>query len=150
MLGLFFVTLKDYMCMEDYTWLKEQIDKDFPIFYGQWQIDQENQNRVLEKELIRYFRDAGIGIQKSKMSLKLRTKWTCTEVVDYGIACGTSQKRAKLNTVYSNEKNSEDNQFSNATPSGDCQQVITNQDEAVQSFFKPGKKYYATWEEAPD
>lgn len=84
------------------------------------------------------------------MSLKLRTKWTCTEVVDYGNLYGGSQKRAKLNTVYSNEKNSEDNQFSNATPSGDCQQVITNPNEDVQSFFKPGKKYYATWEEAPD
>lgn len=41
--------------MEDYTWLKEAIERDFPIFYGQWQIEQKNQNRFLEKELIKYF-----------------------------------------------------------------------------------------------
>lgn len=89
--------------------------------------------------------------QKIKMAgLQLRTKWLVEHVTDHGMYGGTPHKKVKLNTVYSHDKNTEDNQFSNATPSGDCQQVITNPNDGVQAFFKPGVKYYATWEECED
>lgn len=84
------------------------------------------------------------------MSLKFKTKWLVSEVTDFGTNAGSPHKRVKLNTVYSHNKNTEDNQFSNATPSGDCQQMISNPSEEVQAFFKPGVKYYATWEECED
>ena len=78
-----------------------------------------------------------------------RTKWVVNEVVDYGKQFGgASAKRAKLSNVYSGDKNHEDNQFSSATPQGNCEQMITNPE--TSDFFEPGVKYYAVWERCED
>lgn len=42
----------------------------------------------------------------------------------------------------------EDNTFAKATPSASCSMRIDNTD--AHGFFKPGKKYYATFTEAAD
>lgn len=117
--------------MEDYTWLKEAIDRDFPIFYGQWQIEQENQNKFLERELIRYFSNAGSGSKKSKMSSKLRAKFVTSFVTDFG-----NYSKVEMNAVYSSKKNTEDNQFSEATPSGKLEMMISA--KGAKDFLKPG------------
>lgn len=82
--------------------------------------------------------------------MQVRTKWLVETITDYGTMGGTPNKRVKLNTVYSHNRNTEDNQFSNATPSGSCEQMISNPAPEVQTFFKPGVKYYAVWEECED
>lgn len=46
-------------------------------------------------------------------------------------------------------KDGENKDFSNATPSGECWMQISDGRDAKE-FFKPGKKYYVTFTEAPD
>ena len=52
----------------------------------------------------------------------------------------------ELHCVYTGTP--EDNTFAKATPSGSCKMQIDNPE--VKGFFKPGKKYYVTFEEAAD
>lgn len=52
----------------------------------------------------------------------------------------------KLHGVYTGTP--EDNTYAKATPSASCEMRIDNPD--AQGFFKPGKKYYVTFEEAAD
>jgi hypothetical protein len=56
--------------------------------------------------------------------------------------------RVDLGAVYSNDK-SENADFATATPWGSCTMGIDSGVPAA-SFFKPGKKYYVTFTEAPD
>lgn len=62
-----------------------------------------------------------------------RCKFRCTqaEKQDYGIA-------VSLTAEYSESK--EDNQFSEATPSGALNMIVSN--PAVDRFFEVGKSYY--------
>ncbi len=57
-----------------------------------------------------------------------------THKVNLGAVCG---------------KEGENKDFSDATPSGQCWMNINTARPAL-SFFKPGKKYYVTFTEAPD
>lgn len=79
----------------------------------------------------------------------MRAKFQVESVTDYGSQYpGHVAKRVKLNAVYSHEKNTEDNQFSSATPSGTLEMMISNPN--ATDFLKPGKKYYLDFTEAED
>jgi hypothetical protein len=56
--------------------------------------------------------------------------------------------RVDLGCVYSNDK-TENADFTKYTPWGSCAMGIDS-DAAAATFFKPGKKYYVTFTEAPD
>jgi hypothetical protein len=74
----------------------------------------------------------------------MRAKFRCNSVTDFGYG----SKEVKLSAVYSNEKNTEDNQFSTATPSGELRMMVSN--PAAQDWFKPGKDYYLDFQEVPE
>lgn len=56
-------------------------------------------------------------------------------------------EEVELHAVYSNENNTEDNQFSQATPNGRLTMTISN--PAAKGFLQPGKSYYLDFTEAP-
>ena len=49
-------------------------------------------------------------------------------------------EKLKLSAVYSGDKNSEDNTFSEATPDASFEMSITN--KALHGQFKPGETFY--------
>lgn len=53
-----------------------------------------------------------------------------------------------LNAVYSNENNTEDNQFSNATPWGTLTMGISN--PGAFGFLEQGESYYLDFTKAPN
>ena len=89
------------------------------------------------------FESAGNGQIKNTMSQKLRAKFQVEHIADFGYG----NKQVKLNAVYSN-RNDEDNQFSQATPSGSLEMMVNS--EAAKEFFEVGKKYYLDFEESPE
>lgn len=79
----------------------------------------------------------------------LRTKFQVEHITDFGSYDKVNpNKKVKLNAIYSHNKNTEDNQFSSATPSGMLEMMISNPNAV--DFFQPGKKYYLDISEAPD
>lgn len=78
------------------------------------------------------------------MPNKLRAKFTAQSVTDFGYG----SKEVKMNAVYSSTRGTEDNQFSEATPSGELRMMISA--KGAQDFLKAGKKYILTFEEAED
>lgn len=77
----------------------------------------------------------------------VRAKMHCQniEVQDWGN--GQKQTKVNLGAVYGTQGENKD--FTDATPSGACWMQIKDAYPAAQ-FFKPGKKYYVTFTEAPD
>lgn len=67
------------------------------------------------------------------------------ESVDYG--SGKPLHKVNLSAVYGNQ--GENKAFTDATPSGACWMNI-NDGYPAKDFFKPGKKYYVTFTEAPE
>jgi len=53
----------------------------------------------------------------------------------------------KLSAVYDSEHNTENNQFAQATPSGQLTMTVDNPN--AKGFFKPGSQYYLDIQEAP-
>jgi len=74
----------------------------------------------------------------------MRAKFYVQSVKDMG----NNYKEVELSAVYAGDKNSEDNQFASATPSGSLKMIISNPNEEVQNFFKPQKSYYLDFSEA--
>lgn len=76
-------------------------------------------------------------------------KMTCnaTETVRYGQFENQQTHKVRLGAVYS--QTGENKDFADATPSGECWMSISDGRPAAH-FFKPGKKYYVTFTEAPD
>lgn len=77
---------------------------------------------------------------------KVIAKMVCNTLGTTQYAFG-SQTKVTLGAVYS--ASGENKDFCNATPSGECWMQISDGMPAA-SFFKPGKKYYVTFTEAPD
>lgn len=77
----------------------------------------------------------------------VRAKMVCRtmENIDYG---HFKQNKVSLGAVYSNREG-ENKDFSDATPSGECWMAISDGRPAAE-FFKPGKTYYVTFTEAPE
>lgn len=77
----------------------------------------------------------------------VRAKMQCnrTEVSDYGN--GATYTKTHFGAVYGKE--GENSDYAKATPAGECWLQI-DQDRPASGFFKPGKKYYVTFTEAPD
>lgn len=72
----------------------------------------------------------------------MRAKFNCTSVTDsYG------NQEVELWAVYAGDRNSEDNQFSSATPNGRITMTISN--PAAIGFLEEGKSYYVDFSEAP-
>lgn len=79
------------------------------------------------------------------MSNSLRAKFRCDEVTNYGYG---GHQKVKMNTVYSSTRGTEDNQFSEATPSGSLEMMISA--KGAIGWLKPGVKYILTFTEAED
>ena len=60
---------------------------------------------------------------------------------------GPLYRKVKFGAVYGDKGENKD--FSDATPSGECWMQI-NEGRPAASFFKPGKKYYVTFTQAPE
>lgn len=89
------------------------------------------------------------------MSNKLKAKFSCDSVTH--LAKYDSEKKhyvpggsqlVKLSAVYGGDKNDEDNQFSEATPSGTIEMMVSAED--AKGFIQEGKKYYVSFEECAD
>lgn len=76
------------------------------------------------------------------MSLKIKAKFQCVSVTDYG-----STKEAKFSAVYSSTGENAD--FAKATPSGSLS-IMVDKDTLAADFYQPKKSYYLTFEEAPE
>lgn len=77
---------------------------------------------------------------------QVKSKFVCDSLTSHSY--GNKQvvaKEAKLKAIYAGDKNAEDNQFSQATPSGDISILISNPE--TMDFIQPGKKYYVYFEE---
>ena len=76
------------------------------------------------------------------MATRLKAKFHCNKVIvdSYG-------EEPKLTAQYANEHNEEDNQFSEATPSGNIDMIVSN--PSAKGFFKPGIEYYVYFEPCP-
>jgi hypothetical protein len=74
-------------------------------------------------------------------------KVECREKTETQYSPTFTQHKVKFAAVYSST--GENATFSKATPQGECWLVIDPSMPAL-SFFKPGKKYYMTFTEAPD
>ncbi len=74
---------------------------------------------------------------------KLRSKFTCHSVKDEGYG-----ELVNLTAVYGTDDkdNEENNQFSEATPSGELTMMVSNPD--AKGFFEVGKDYYLDFTEA--
>lgn len=78
----------------------------------------------------------------------VRAKMVCStmETTDWGTTCA-KQVKVSLAVVYGTQGENKD--FTDATPSGSCSLAI-KENFPASAFFKPGKKYYVTFTEAPD
>lgn len=72
----------------------------------------------------------------------MRAKFNCTKVTTepYG-------EEVELWAVYSGDSNSEDNEFSQATPAGHITMTVSN--PTAFGFLQEGKSYYLDFSEAP-
>ena len=82
------------------------------------------------------------------MSTTLRAKFQCQAIADYrphqSFPNSKGYTEVVLNAQYSNSP--EDNQFSEATPSGALKMTVTT--EVGKNFFVVGKNYYMDFIEA--
>lgn len=79
------------------------------------------------------------------MGRRIRAKFNCQSTKDEGYG-----EVVNLSAVYGSDDkdNEENNQFSEATPSGSHEMVISN--PSAKGFFKEGKNYYLDFSEASD
>ena len=77
----------------------------------------------------------------------VRAKMNCNVLETREYSDTYRQKRVSFGAVCGKE--GEDKDFSKYTPSGECWMNM-DPDCAAAEFFKPGKKYYVTFTEAPD
>jgi hypothetical protein len=73
----------------------------------------------------------------------MRAKFLVNSVTDFG-----NYSKVDMQAVYSSKRNTEDNQFSDATPSGKLEMMISA--KGAKNFLKPGVKYILTFSEAED
>jgi hypothetical protein len=69
------------------------------------------------------------------MSKPMRAKVSVTEVTLHG-----GSETVVMHPVYGGDTNSEDNTYSQATPSGKLELCITN--PALAGIYKPGQRFY--------
>lgn len=79
---------------------------------------------------------------------QVRGKFLVSNVTRTEHSGGYNQVTVNLTAVYGGDKNSEDNTYASATPSGNITLTITN--EAAQAFFKPGEKIYVDFTKAAE
>jgi hypothetical protein len=103
------------------------------------------EEQIVIENLYNYLRRAGYGFNKKQMSKSLRAKFRVDEVTNYGYG---GHQLVKMNAVYSSTKNTEDNQFSEATPSGSLEMIISA--KGAIDWLKRGVKYILTFTEAED
>jgi hypothetical protein len=72
---------------------------------------------------------------------------TSIEQSRYGADEKCVTNKVNLGAIYGKEGENKD--FADATPSGACWMQIDRERPAL-AFFKPGKRYYVTFTEAPD
>lgn len=78
----------------------------------------------------------------------VRAKMVCNTLFGADVT-GRGVSKVSLGAVYSSNEASENADFTKYTPYGCCELGISA-DAPAAEFFKPGKKYYVTFTEAPD
>lgn len=79
--------------------------------------------------------------------MQVKAKFICNQVIDYDNGNGYTSREVKFSAIYGQE--GENAQFAKATPSGNLNMYIDKGTEAYD-HFKPGKKYYLTFDEVPE
>jgi hypothetical protein len=74
-------------------------------------------------------------------------KMNCHYIQTQDFGYNAQYHKVMLGAVYGQEGENKD--FADATPSGECWMNI-NTGRPALGFFKPNKKYYVTFTEAPD
>lgn len=74
-------------------------------------------------------------------------KMQCNSVESANYGGPKPQHKVTLGAIYGKEGENKD--FADATPNGSCWMQISDGRPALD-FFKPGKRYYVTFTEAPD
>lgn len=107
---------------------------------------------LLEK--LRQLEEAGVeeycevGLPRPDVGLRaVVAKMACNSVETTKYSETYTQHKVKLGAVCGNS--GENKAFTDYTPSGECWMQIADGAPAL-SFFKPSKKYYVTFEDAPD
>lgn len=77
----------------------------------------------------------------------IKAKFICNNIADYTWSGGGTSREVFFRAVSGNSE--ENKSFSKATPSGELKMVI-DKDTLAYDYFKPGKSYYLTIEEAAD
>lgn len=80
--------------------------------------------------------------------MPVKAKFNCENVLDttnHFQGGSHSQRQVTFRAVYANGE--ENNTFSKATPQGELKMVI-DKETIAYDYFKPGKSYYLTLEEA--
>lgn len=85
--------------------------------------------------------------QEAINSIVVRAKMACSRMVSEDYGNNMQYRKVFLGAVYG--KDGENAGFAKATPSGECWLQIDAGMPAAD-WFKPGKKYYLTFTEAPD
>jgi len=81
------------------------------------------------------------------MSQAVVAKMNCNAVETTRYSETYQCHKVRLGAIYG--KGGENEAFTKATPSGECWMQIDANAPAAE-FFKPGKRYYVTFTEAPD
>lgn len=79
---------------------------------------------------------------------RIRAKMQAQSVIPPSARIYGHAEDVELTCVYGGSTNAEDNTYARATPTGSMKLQVDN--PGAQGFFKPGKKYYVTIEEAAD
>lgn len=74
-------------------------------------------------------------------------KMSCQVIETANYGGNKPYHKVKLGAIYGKEGENKD--FTDVTPAGECWMQINDERPAL-SFFKPNKKYYVTFTEAPD
>lgn len=79
----------------------------------------------------------------------VRAYFACNTVQTTRHGLGKPQHKVTFGAMYGDKQGSLSKDYCDATPSGECWMNITDGYPAI-GFFKPGKKYFLTFTEAPD
>ena len=74
------------------------------------------------------------------IDMAVKAKFKCQSITDFG-----GQKQASMSAVYS--QTGENADFAKATPYGELK-INIDAEVPASDYFKPGKEYYLTFEEA--
>lgn len=124
-----FDVTESYLLRKLQEFRDEQAKQGHPLTSMKVEVDSDSLPRgIYNPQGEAAFREVGTTV---------RAKMACTELATYS---GGGVK-VKLGAVYSNDPNSENRAFSDATPSGSCEMMIQGGRPAIK-LFEAGAEYF--------